>query len=217
MTWTAIFDVCDTLFSTNTTLGFLRFHAERSSDGRMPAALARWASRSSPAFYLGAAAHRLLGWDLARARLLKALKGQPRSTLEEQAGAYVEQELASRMVQPVHERLNQHLERGDRVLLASSSLDLVIAPVAERLGVEWVASTLQFIGGRCTGRLAPDLTGRKARATAALVGPTESVHVYTDNRSDGDLLRLAKRCTIILPPDAPGTRWAGEGCEYLPL
>jgi phosphoserine phosphatase len=126
-------------------------------------------------------------------------------------------ELAGKLVKPVHERLQEHLRCGDRVLLASSSLDLIIAPVARCLGVEWVASQLEFANDICTGRLATDLTGRKPPALAALLTPGVSLHVYTDNRSDRDLLNLADQRTVIVPRSSKRGRWAGEDCEYLPV
>ena len=214
--WTAVFDVCDTLFSANTTLDFLRFHAQRSGDVKLNRALERWTARSSPAFYAGALALRLLHRDIGRTRIIAALHGSPRDELERAARDYVRESLSARSVQPVHERLRQHLARGDRVILASSSLDLVIAPVAKSLGVEtWVASELGFRDGRCTGRLVHDLTGRKSQAIAGILEASEAIHVYTDNRSDRDLLALADRRTVILPSGSRRGRWAGKDCEYV--
>lgn len=213
----AVFDVCDTLFSTNTTTGFLRFYARRSGDPRIAAAVRRWTSRSGLTFYLGAFTYRLAGWDLARTRLIAALRGHSRRELEEAAASYVTDELDRQVVEPVHARLRQHVERGDRVILASSSLDVVIGAVARGVGVEWVASELGFEGDKCTGRLKSDLTGRKPEAISGIVPPGASLHVYTDNRSDKALLRMAERCTIILPPGSKAGRWAGEDCEYVAL
>jgi HAD superfamily hydrolase (TIGR01490 family) len=43
--------------------------------------------------------------------------------------------------------------RGRTVVLATSSLDLIVRPLAEHLGIEEViATTLEFEGDRCTGR-----------------------------------------------------------------
>lgn len=211
----AVFDVCDTLFRTNTTLGFLRFFAARAGDAAMSEVFRRWTSRSMPGFYAGALAYRLLGWDLARGRLLRLLKSRTVDELQVAANDYAATELASQRVQPVHDRLLEHRKRGDRVILASSSLDVVISAIARRLEVEWVASELGYEHGRCTGKLVRDLTGRKPAALTALLDRSASLHVYTDNRSDKTLLQMAERCTIILPAGPKGRRWAGEDCEYL--
>lgn len=213
----AVFDVCDTLFAANTTVGFLRFYAGRINDDTVARGLERWGSRSSPAFYLGALTDRIAGWDLARTRLISSLRGHSRAKLRAAAEEYVTGELMRHIIEPVHVRLREHLGHGDRIILASSSLDVVIAAVARSFGVEWIASELGFAGNQCTGKLLNDLTGRKPAAISAMVGSDAHIHVYTDNRSDQGLLRMAGRCTIILPAGSNIGRWAGEDCEYLSL
>jgi phosphoserine phosphatase len=198
-------------------MDFLRYFAGRSGDRNINRALERWTARSSPAFYAGALALKLLHWDLGRAQIIAALRGHSREGLEDAALNYVQHCLSGQCVEPVHERLRHHLARGDQVILASSSLDIVIAVLARRLGVElWVASKLEFRDGISTGRLARDLTGRKPHAIAAMLQGSECIHVYTDNRSDRQLLAMADRRTVILPRGSRHSRWAGENCEYIP-
>lgn len=211
----AVFDVCDTLFRTNTTVGFVRFLARRSGDAQSLETIRRWTARTSPAFVAGALAYRFAHWDVARGRVIRTLRGYTREELQAAANDYVALELAPQLVEPVHKRLQEHRADGDRVILASSSLDVVISAVARNLGVDWVASELGYAEGRCTGKLVRDLTGRKPAALAPLVGRLASLHVYTDNRSDKALLQMAERCTIILPAGSSGHRWAGEDCDYL--
>jgi len=64
----------------------------------------------------------------------------------------------------------EHLSAdGVRLVLVTGSLDLLMAPLAERLGAELIAPSLEERDGRFTGRLtAPPLTGaRKAEAGRA--------------------------------------------------
>lgn len=212
-----VFDVCDTLYSANTTFGFIRYLARTSGDARLADTLRRWTSRASPIFLLGALAHRLLGLDLARRSVIAALAGWTRQSLETAARAYVSDDLARCMNAPVLDRLEQHRRAGDRLLLVSSSLDIVVAQIARSLGVGFEASTLQFEDGRCTGRLARDLTGRKAELVASLRERGEALHVYTDNRSDAALLAISDSRTVIIPNGASKARWAGPDCDYVEL
>jgi phosphoserine phosphatase len=212
-----VFDVCDTLYSANTTFGFIRHLARTSGDARLAGTLRRWTSRESPIFLLGALAHRLLGADLARRAVIASLAGWTRPSLETAAEAYVSDDLARRMNAPVLDRLDGHRRAGDRILLVSSSLDIVVAQIARSLGVGFEASTLQFRGACCTGRLTRDLTGRKAELVASLRQPGEALHVYTDNRSDAALVASADSRTIIIPSGASKQRWAGADCEYVEL
>lgn len=213
-----VFDVCDTLYGCNTTVGFLRHYAAAEKSRRIEQALKRWLHRSSPFFYLGAIMHRFAGHDVARKRLIATLAGEPRQRLAAVASDYARQALPDLANAPVHERLDRHRASGERIVLVSSSLDIVVEPIAELLGTEYRASTLEFAAGVCTGRLIRDLTGNKAAVVRDLAGG-QATHltVYTDNRSDRELVAMAEDATIIIPRGAAGDHWAGEACEYLKL
>ncbi len=211
-----IFDVCDTLYDGNTTVGFLRHFGARSP--KVAAAAARWTSRRSPFFYLGAASHRLLGVDIARRRLVATLRGETRQALERAAEDYVERALAPAANAALHDRLGEHRSAGHRTVLLSNGLDIVVAPIAKALGVEFRASRLGFEGNSCTGRIESDLAGRKAVALRELVGAEASpIWVYTDNRSDRDILALADKPTIVLPRRGEQREWGESGCDYIRL
>jgi phosphoserine phosphatase len=212
-----IFDLCDTLYDQNTTIGFIRQYRSLQQDDHISRALRVWLSRFSPFFYVGAMAHRLFGWDLARQRLIAALTGESKAKLIEAATDYARNVLPSRANPLLHDRLESHLTAGDRVILLSSSIDLVVAEVALALGVEYRASRLGFSGDRCTGRLTDDLTGRKTAAIRDLLDTGPTICVYTDNRSDSDLIAIADRATIIIPHGRRDDQWGGSGCEYIRL
>jgi len=212
-----VFDVCDTLYDANTTFGFLRHHAERTRSTRLNAALRAWASTRTARGLVAAASLKVLRIDLARIKVIAALRGELRDTLEQTARDYVDAILPRTINAAVHERLREHQRKGDRVVLISSSLDIVVAEIARVLGVDFSASVLEFVGDRCTGRLAVDLTGRKAEIAGALRRGEGLMHVYTDNRTDIDLLTIADRRSVILPAGAPQQHWAGTDCEYVSL
>lgn len=212
-----IFDVCDTLYDANTTVGFIRFYQSLHSNVSMGKTLSRWLHRRSPFFYGGAAALRLLGWDVARQRIIAALTGEPRSRLTEAAIRYVRDVLPASANQEILERLKSHQEAGHRVILLSSSIDLVVSQIAAALNTEYRASVLEFDGDRCAGRLSTDMTGKKAECLRSMAGPRADSWVYTDNRSDKDLVSGVGRATIVLPRNGRRDRWAGDQCEYISL
>jgi phosphoserine phosphatase len=214
----AVFDLCDTLVAENTTVGFLRFYAEATGATRLKRALRRWTSRRSPFFYLGAVAHRLAGVDLGRRRMLAALAGEPRDSLREQADIYAGNLLKHGGNEVVLEQLRELEEAGAEVIIVSSSIDIVVARIAARIGTNYLASELEFAGERCTGRLTRDLTGNKLAAldeAGMLSG--RSVIVFTDNRTDRSLVHAADRATIIIPRGKKTEHWAGAGCDYIQL
>ena len=102
------------------------------------------------------------------------LSGRSRRELEELARANFEA-LRTR-IYPEARRLIEALKgRGRDVVLATSSLDLIVRPLAEELGIEEViATTLEFDRGLCTGRFAegPLLKDKKR----------EKVHDYIRRR-----------------------------------
>lgn len=213
-----IFDLCDTLYDANTTMGFIGHYAAATGNRRIAKTLHRWLDRRSPFFYLGAAVQRLANYDLARDRLIASLAGEPGQELGAVARDYARQVLPRLANAQVHDRLTRHRLAGERIVLVSSSLDLVVEPVAELLGVEYRASTLEFADGICTGRLVRDLTGGKADIAHGLAdGHPTRFTVYTDNRSDRDLVAMADEAIIIIPKGTVGDAWAGEACEYLRL
>ena len=212
-----VFDLCDTLYNENTTVGFVRHFHKLHDNRRIERVLRRWSSKSSPLFYLGALAHRLFGTDLARQRIIASLAGESRVSLTETAAHYAQNVLPTRANQPLHDRLQVHRAAGDHVVLLSSSLDIVVSAVAAKLDIEYCASKLAFDGEICSGRLECDLTGRKAVAVRNLIDAAPETLVYTDNRSDKDLIAAADRATIVIPLGARDDQWGGTDCEYLRL
>jgi HAD superfamily phosphoserine phosphatase-like hydrolase len=94
-------------------------------------------------------------------------------------------------------RLRWHQERGDRVLLCSASPRMLLQPLADRLGVELLATELQ----RVDGRWQPSLAGANCKGAAkvhrleAHLGDLEplDLEAYGDSRGDQELLRAAAR------------------------
>lgn len=213
-----IFDLCDTLYAANTTVGFLGHFSQAGGRRHIKRALRRWTSRRSVLFYVGAVAHRLLKWDVARERLVATLAGERRQDLEEAAWDFASGTLPSLANHQLHDRLAQHRAAGDRVMIVSNSLDLIVAPIARMLGTEFEASTLGFSGDICTGRIDRDLTGRKASFVRKLIGAGGTIScVYTDNRSDLDLVSLAQQAAIVVPKGRREVHWGGSRCEYIRL
>lgn len=212
----AIFDICDTLYAVNTTADFLRFFGQRHHPP-LAARVERWTRRGRPAWWLGAAAHRIVGFDLAKRRMISGLAGFPLDLIEREADHYVTERLPHIANGPLMDRLQQHRQSGDAVWLLSST----IAPVAEAIGrsldVPAHGSQLECRGDVCTGRLLSDLSGRKGQWLLTHAPSVERpMSVYTDNMSDLPLIDLADRATIVLPKGKT-RHWAGEDHDYIQL
>ena len=81
------------------------------------------------------------------------LRGISRSTLEAIARESFETRLRQDIYPGAVRLLEECRDAGREVVLATSSFDIIVRPLAEHLGVDGVlASVLEFEGERCTGR-----------------------------------------------------------------
>jgi phosphoserine phosphatase len=187
-----IFDFCGTLFDCNTTLAFLRYVAAscpaafsiRFHALRCAASLLRRARLAGPRTFM-------------RIRLV-TLKGMTRPEIESAADRFVETTLPGHVRPPVFEAFSREIADQSRVVLASRTLDIILAafvrryPVEKRLGL----SADYGSGDVCTGRYAPGEleTGKLARLRADYSeDDLRGSFFVTDNpETDRDLLTCVR-------------------------
>jgi len=123
-----------------------------------------------------------------------ALAGRSRQALEEVSRANFEK--MKDLIYPAARSLIEQLKAaGRRVVLATSSLDLIVHPLAEHLGIEEViATSLEFETDRCTGRFAegPLLKEKKREKVYDFIraqgGGWQDCAFYSDSINDISLL-----------------------------
>lgn len=213
-----IVDVCGTLVLDDTTLGLLRHHFKRGGRYRIrPVLLGALTGRRSPLRFAFTIMEQLTGRHWLKHVVLLLLRGVSVAELDESAGEYAAELLVNRRVPSVWSLLDVPMASG-RVVLASASLEPVVARLAGALGAEYVASTLAQRGDRLTGFYAMDLTGRKPKALADkfgasfLAGP---MCVISDNFSDRPLLEKADCAYVVLHKETHRRRWAGFRAGFL--
>jgi HAD superfamily hydrolase (TIGR01490 family) len=82
------------------------------------------------------------------------MRGIARATLVEVAQESFDRALKGDLFPETVELVNQLRAQGRRVILATSSLDIIVQPLASFLNVDGLLATaLEFEGGACTGRL----------------------------------------------------------------
>ncbi len=211
-----VFDVCDTLYDSNTTADFVRFAGDVRENPWPRAAHLAATRRVSPIFWAGAALYATTGLDLGRAVLLAGLRGIARDELRRLADRFVADVLAERRIAETHRRLRAARRRGDEVVLASTSIDPVVDAVGDALEVEAISSQLAYDGaGRCLGRLAVDRTGRKLAALSERLDAGIELTVVTDNATDRELLEAADRPVVVLRRAHDRLKWGNLEAEYL--
>lgn len=212
-----IVDVCGTLVKDDTTIGLLRWHFARRRRWRLwllNCVTARW----SPLRLLVAVMEKVTGRHLLKHGLVRLLNGDAIAEVEQSAAEYADWLLASRRVAQVATLLEGSKRRDEALVLASASLEPVVAALASRLGARFVASSLASSQGRHQGRYARDLTGQKLVALDELLPAdwkNDAVIGISDNLTDRGLLQAVKKAYVVLHLPRHRERWGDIRAEYL--
>lgn len=213
-----VVDVCGTLVRDDTTLGLLRQHFASDNQRRARYILFRaMTAHRSPLRLTFAVLEKLIGRHLLKHAVVRLLKGDKVESLERSAAAYSILLLKERRLPSVWQLLDTILPT-DRVVLASASLEPIVANLALAIGASHVASTLEHHNGVLTGRYAADLTGNKEQALAKKYGPAlldGQVLAISDNFSDRSLLERASKAYVVLHHDSHRHRWSGLKATFL--
>ncbi|MGJ7461986.1 haloacid dehalogenase-like hydrolase [Halomonas sp. MA07-2] len=215
-----VVDVCGTLVFDDTTLGLLSHHFARDAARPLRARLFNAvSSRRRLLWWAFAVAEKLSGQHLLKRFAVRLLAGERREALDESAHEYAKKLLADRRIASVWQVLEEPFATG-RVVLASASLDPVVAALASLTGARYVASTLEQRDGVLSGRYETDLTGRKRQALVAKYGESllaGTIGVMTDNASDCALVDMAAVAYIVLHDKAHRERWQGVGANFIEI
>lgn len=107
-----------------------------------------------------------------RADIVGSLRGVPRADLEALARQTFDERVRGDLNPSVVRLIRERLAAGRRVVLATSTLDIIVAPLAEHLGVrDVIATTLEFADGVATGRVSdrPLIGDEKRRRVLAFI------------------------------------------------
>ena len=167
-------DICWTLFYSNTTFDFLEFAV-----GHKPKV---WRIANLIIY-------KLSGYDIARKRGIKKLKGYTREQLLDLAEQFYQQFLVPRRIEPVWQQL-----QDKNIILVSGTLDIIAETVAKHINAKaFYATELIFRDGVCTGEFKDFLLTKKI-----ILPKYQSFDIITDNLTDIDLILHAHKATVVL-------------------
>lgn len=213
-----VVDVCGTLVRDDTTLGLLQQHFAHDAQRRFRYVLFKaMTARQSPLRLSFAVFEKLTGKHLLKLAVVRLLAGDKVELLNNSAERYATWLLSQRRVSSVWPLLDAPIRSG-RVVLASASLEPVVAALASALGVRHVASSLEERDGVLTGRYAADLTGHKEQALTEKYGHAllaGQVCAISDNFSDRPLLEKSALAYVVLHQESHRQRWAGIDANFL--
>lgn len=200
-------DLCGTLFHANTTWAFLRDLF--ATDQRFQAFDRR--GMSIP----GRALNKLLPGDRRRARAIGFLAGRSRQELLEKARLFVAN---LSVIDEVHSLVAALKKDHHRVVLLSSSIDVVVEAAAARLGIDrFEATLLGYQDGVCTGRIVRDLLGKKHEMIPGAFAGC-SLTMISDNQTDQECVPLVDRFIAVVAADDEAARrfWSAKTGEMIP-
>lgn len=193
-----IFDICGTLFQSNTTFDFLNFFL---SDDK---GYQRFKKIYKTLIWriLNKIIKRIFYCDLTRILAVKYLKGYHKDELLKAANNFYENLLSTKKNTIIHNELNEKLnDKTSTVILASATLDFIAETIAQKLNCPTFYSTSLIYDnkGYCKGSIKDDLLGRKLKKLSGKYQrPFEEV--YTDDISDISLLINSQKQYIISYP-----------------
>ena len=193
----AVFDVDHTITRASTGRRLIEH-------GRRAGLFSIWSLLSLPYHYLRYRAGKIRVDRLAEK--IDALANHTARDLTAVSEQCFEEHVRNDIMTEARQLIRDHQDAGDLVVLATSSLALIVRPLARELGIEHIMCTeLEFRDGVATGRFVrpPCLAEEKLRCVTEFVttrGQTlDDVTFYSDSRLDLPLLRAAGRAVAVNP------------------
>ncbi|MFN3639955.1 MAG: HAD-IB family phosphatase [Flavobacterium sp.] len=204
----ALFDVCGTLYHSNTTYDFMKFFLKRNDPKRYYRYLLMKSWFLKPFWKLLIF---LKGNNyLNRKIFLSLLKGYNVERVQQEAKYFVENQLNCKKMYELHEKLESHLSQNHHVVLLSASIEPVIQAIANHLGIPTFLSTqLGITNETYNGEIVFDMEGKKKASFEKNYQDKKDklVYFYSDNKEDIDLLESVDKPTIICRENTKTQYW----------
>lgn len=198
MTQLAIFDVCGTLYNSNTTYDFIDFFLKRNSKKKY------LVFRMMKSVFLKPLWKAIIvvsgNNKFNRKFFLSFLKDFDVNKVKNEADLFVENFLDKRKIEQLHQHLHEHLEKKHHVVLLSASIEPIVEAIAKHLKVNAFFSTRLGIHNEYyNGKLEFDMEGKKKNKFIEQYSTVNEkyVYFYSDNKEDIDLLSVVDEPIVI--------------------
>lgn len=165
-----MFDVCGTLFYSNTTFDFIKYYHKKQSN------FFRFIYVSLLTGLLGKILHRYFKVSI-RQLIISTLNKEIVANVEAVAESFVASYLKYKVIPSVFNKFVSLKENSD-VYLISASIDPVVKKIADFYNVKYICSTLARNGDNYIGKIEKDLKGNKCGYMS------KEVIFYSDNLDD---------------------------------
>lgn len=181
-----IFDVCGTLYHSNTTVDFCEW-----MEPNFFKKLFLKASKTIPGRIFSKIIYKSFKYDLIRDIHIKSLNGKNKEYIEAKANEFVSSYLEKKKNIEVHNILMNDLSN---VVLVSASLEPIIKAISKKLGIKkYYATSLSSKNDIYNGKIEKDLAGKKHNLFT-----NEKIElVVTDNLDDYKLCLISEKFIIV--------------------
>ena len=138
------------------------------------------------------------------------LSGRSRESLEALADAFANSEVSEGLRTRARHTIEMHRAQGDRLIIASAAVDLIVKPMAKRLGIQDIVCTKTLytasdklarkLGGmNCYGPDKLHMVRAYLQADPGFDRDNTHITMYSDSRSDLEILRWADTGIAVNP------------------
>lgn len=194
---TYFFDICGTLYHSNTTYDFLLWYHKRHHSGKY--IFCRW-MLSTPSKTLLVLFSKLgISWDV-RSWLIGTLAKEEKKLVVQETKIFVAEFLEKKKNSRIHDLLNQAKNQKSEVILVSASIYPVVSAISKALQISHFFATQleENHQGHLSGTIINDIKGNKLKILEAsgfdFAGETI---IITDNKDDVELVKKCSKAVIV--------------------
>lgn len=190
------FDVCGTLYNSNTTYDFYKFLFKNHKRRNIFCTL----FNSKPSKVLWKSLMFIGLSKVPRRISLSFLWSLDVNYVKEMADIFVEEVLEPLKNNELHQKLIDARSNGATIVLISASIEPVVEAIAKRLGnISFICTTLHEVEGKYTGFIKEDVEGLKLNKVEEKFNLSQNTSwFYTDNKEDLPLLIKVTHPNIVL-------------------
>ncbi len=184
----AVFDVCGTIYNSNTTFEFLDDFFKKNNK------YIHFRKITSNIFFVAANHYinKFFHVDLIRNRAISFLKGSSIKEIKFASRKFLTETLADKKVNNVFELIKHYRNEGYKIILMSASLDFIIEEIQTELNTDdYFSNQLENVDNLYTGKILKDMTSKKDMVLNENYKSINSLAVITDNLSDFQLVKSA--------------------------
>lgn len=189
-----LLDICGTIYRSNTTFDFLDYFFANNIRYKLFCLL----FRCRLARLVNKVIASLCKYDFLRVFSVKFLEGYTEQEIMQKAEYFCNKILEYKKQDKVIEIINLNIDKQNRIIIVSATLDCVAFHVAKALGIdEHYASELEYRNNICTGKISNDLLDCKlVKIREKGITPPFEMTI-SDNFTDIELMKHSKYSYIV--------------------